>query len=41
MALLYAIGDIHGCRRALERRGCDAEPVDPASDEGRLTLLKN
>jgi hypothetical protein len=23
----------------VERRGCDLEPVDPASDEGRLTLL--
>jgi hypothetical protein len=22
-----------------ERRGCDAAPIDPASDEGRLTLL--
>ena len=23
----------------VERRGCDADPIDPASDEGRLTLL--
>lgn len=25
--------------RVADRRGCDAAPVDPASDEGRLTLM--
>src|SRR5436190_16950775 len=25
--------------RVIERRGCDLEPVDPTSEEGRLTLL--
>ncbi len=25
--------------RVAERRGCDPSPIDPASDEGRLTLL--
>jgi hypothetical protein len=28
-----------GAPAVLERRGCDADPIDPTTDEGRLTLL--
>jgi hypothetical protein len=28
-----------GAPEIVERRGCDADPIDPTTDEGRLTLL--
>ena len=37
-----AFGDLHPCfdvaTTVVERRGCDASPIDPCTEEGRLTL---